>query len=155
MRAILSLQSLMHDPEKAMATQSSTLAWEIPWMEEPGRLQSVGSRRVGHDWATSLSLFTFTHWRRKWQASVLVCRIPGMGEPGGLPSMGSHRVGHDWSDLASVAACMTIFPPCHSTTTSRQAHLLELSFCAMRFYWFTLTGDATLWSLKLPTWGGS
>ena len=48
---------------------SSTLAWNIPWMEEPGRLQSMGSLRVGHNWATSLSLFTFMHWRRKWQPS--------------------------------------------------------------------------------------
>ena len=53
--------------EKAMATHFSTLAWRIPWMEEHGRLQSMGSLRVGHDWATSLSLFTFMHWRRKWQ----------------------------------------------------------------------------------------
>ena len=53
--------------EKAMAPHSSTLAWKIPWMEEPGRLQSMASRRVGHDWATSLSLFTFMRWRRKWQ----------------------------------------------------------------------------------------
>ena len=45
----------------------STLAWKIPWTEEPGGLQSMGSLRVGHDWATSLSLFTFMHWRRKWQ----------------------------------------------------------------------------------------
>ena len=51
--------------EKAMALHSSTLAWKIPWMQEPGRLPSMGSRRVGHDWATSLSLFTFMHWRRK------------------------------------------------------------------------------------------
>ena len=51
--------------EKAMALHSSTLAWRIPWMEEPGRLQSMGSLRVGHNWATSLSLFTFMHWRRK------------------------------------------------------------------------------------------
>ena len=50
--------------EKAMAPHSSSLAWEIPWTEEPGRLQSMGSPRVGHDWATSLSLFTFMHWRR-------------------------------------------------------------------------------------------
>ena len=48
-----------------MATHSSTLAWKIPWAEEPGRLQSMGSRRVRHDWA--ISLFTFMHWRRKWQ----------------------------------------------------------------------------------------
>ena len=53
-------------PEKAMAPHSSTLAWKIPWMEEPGRLQSMGSLRVRHDWETSLSLFTFLHWRRKW-----------------------------------------------------------------------------------------
>ena len=49
--------------EKAMAPHSSTLAWKIPWAEEPGRLQSMGSLRVGHDWVTSLSLFTFMHWR--------------------------------------------------------------------------------------------
>ena len=50
--------------EKAMAPHSSTLAWKIPWMEEPGGLQSMGSLGVGHDWATSLSLFTFTfHFR--------------------------------------------------------------------------------------------
>ena len=50
-----------------MATHSSTLAWKIPWVEEPGRLQSMGSWRVGHDWVTPLSLFTFLYWRRKWQ----------------------------------------------------------------------------------------
>ena len=57
--------SLMPLKEKAMAPYSSTLAWKIPWMKEPSRLQSMGSLRVGHDWATSLSLFTFTHWRRQ------------------------------------------------------------------------------------------
>ena len=90
-----------------MAIHSSTLAWKIPWMEKPGRLQTMGSLRVRHDWATSLSLFTFMHWRRKWQpthSSVLAWRIPGMEEPGGLPSMGSHRVRHDGSDLAAAAA---------------------------------------------------
>ena len=85
-----------------MATHSSTLAWKIPWVEEPGRLQSMGSLRVGHNWATSLSPFTFMHWRRKWQPTpvFLPGESPGTGEPGGLPSMGSHRVRHDWSDLA-------------------------------------------------------
>ena len=53
--------------EKAMAPHSSTLAWKILWTEEPGRLQSMGSLRVGPDWVTSISLFTFMHWRRKWQ----------------------------------------------------------------------------------------
>ena len=50
-----------------MAPHSSTLAWKIPWVEEPGRLQTMGSLRVGHEWATSLSLFTVMHWGRKWQ----------------------------------------------------------------------------------------
>ena len=58
-----------------MAPHSSTIAWKIPWMEEPGRLQSMGSLRVGHDWATSLSLFTFMHWRRKWQPTPMF--LPG------------------------------------------------------------------------------
>ena len=93
--------------EKARTPHSSTLAWKIPWMKEPGRLQFMGSPRVGHDWATSLSLFTFHfHALEKEMAthsSVLAWRIPGTGEPGGLPSMGSHRVGHDWSDLAAAA----------------------------------------------------
>ena len=53
--------------EKARATHSSTLAWKIPWTEEPGGLQSMGLLRVGYDWATSLSLFTVMHQRRKWQ----------------------------------------------------------------------------------------
>ena len=53
--------------ETEMATHSSILAYGIPGTEEPGRLQSMGSRRVGHDWATSLSIFTFMHWRRKRQ----------------------------------------------------------------------------------------
>ena len=61
--------------EKAMAPHSSTLAWKIPWMEKPGGLQSMGSRRVGHNWATSLSLFTFLHWRRKWQPTPVF--LPG------------------------------------------------------------------------------
>ena len=90
--------------EKVMAPYSSTLAWKIPWTEEPGRLQSMGSLRVGHDWVTSLSLFTFMHRRRKWQPTpvFLPGESQGRGKPGGLPSMGSHRVGHYWSDLAAA-----------------------------------------------------
>ena len=79
-----------------MASHSSTLAWKIPWTEELGGLQSMGSLRVGHD-----SEFPFTfhfHALEKEMAthsSALAWRIPGMGEPGGLLSMGSHRVGHN------------------------------------------------------------
>ena len=86
-----------------MAPHSSTLAWKIPWTEESGRLQSMGSLRVGHD-----SDFTFTfhfHTLEKEMAThSMGWRIPEMGEPGGLLSMGLHRVGHDWSDLAAAAA---------------------------------------------------
>ena len=88
-----------------MVTHSSTLAWKIPWTEEPGGLQSM---RVTKS-QIRLSNFSFTfhfHALEKEMAthsSVLAWRIPGMGEPGGVPSMGSHRVGHDWSDLAAAA----------------------------------------------------
>ena len=79
--------------EKAVAPHFSTLAWKIPWMEEPGGLQSMESLGVRHDWATSLSLFTFMHWRRKWQptpeflpgesqgrGSLVGCRLRGLTE---------------------------------------------------------------------------
>ena len=65
---------------KAMAPHSSTLAWKIPWTEEPGRLQSMGSLRVGHDWATSLSLFPFMHWRRKRQPTPVFLPGESQGE---------------------------------------------------------------------------
>jgi len=90
----ISFRSLLNMlAEKAMGPHSSTLAWKIPWMEEAGRLQSMGSLRVGHDWVTSLSLFTFMHWRRKWKPtpvflpgesqgwwSLLGCRLWGLTE---------------------------------------------------------------------------
>jgi len=96
-----------------MAPHSSILAWKLPWTEEPGRLQSIGSWRVGHDWVTSLSLFHFPALEKEMatHSSVLAWRIPGTGEPGGLPSMGSHRVGHDWSDLASTKVVRRHFFP--------------------------------------------
>ena len=93
--------------EKAMAPHSSTLAWKIPWTEDPARLQSMGSLRVRHDWVTSLSPFTFMHWRRKSCPTPVL--LPGESQGQGslvgcLPSMGSHRVGHNWSDVAAAAA---------------------------------------------------
>ena len=101
--------NVMKYMEKAMAPHSSTLAWKIPWTEEPGRLQSMGFRRVGHDWATSLSLFTFMDWRRKWQPTPVF--LPGESQGRGSlvacrctwGCMGLHRVGHDWSNLAAAA----------------------------------------------------
>ena len=61
--------------EESLATHCSILAWKIPWVEEPGGLQSMGSLRVRHDCATSLSLFTFMHWRREWQPTPVF--LPG------------------------------------------------------------------------------
>ena len=97
--------------EKAMALHSSTLAWKIPWPEEPERLQSMESLRVGHHWATSLSLFTFMHWRRKWQPTPVFL----LGESQGRRSLvccrlWGHTVGHDWSDLAAAGAVVKNLP---------------------------------------------
>ena len=87
-------------PEKAMTPHSSTLAWKIPWTEEPGGLQSTGSLRVGHDWATSPSLFTFMHWRRKWQPTPVF--LPG--ESQGQGSLVGFRLwGHTESDMTEAA----------------------------------------------------
>ena len=66
--------------EKAMTLHSSTLAWKIPWTEEPGGLQSMGLLKDGHDWATSLSLFTFMHWRRKWQPTPVFLPVESGGQ---------------------------------------------------------------------------
>src|SRR5574339_442598 len=82
-------------PEKAMATHSSTLAWKIPWTEEPGRLQSMGPLRVGQDRATSFSLFTFMHWRRKWQHTPVF--LPGESQGWGS-LVGCRLWGHTESD---------------------------------------------------------
>ena len=92
-----------------MATHSSTLAWKILWTGEPGGLQSLGSHRVGHDWATSLSSLHLLHTlslekEMAPHSSTLAWKIPWAGEPGGLQSMGSQRVGHDWSDWARTHA---------------------------------------------------
>ena len=82
-----------------MAPHSSTLAWKIPWMEEPGRLQSMGSLRVGHNWATSLSLFTFMHWRRKRQPTPVF--LPGESQGRGI-LVGCRFWGRTESDTTEV-----------------------------------------------------
>ena len=112
-----------------MAPHSSTLAWRIPWTEEPGGLQSLGSLRVGHDWVTSLSLFTFMHWRRKWQptpvflpgeyqrqGSLLGCRLWGRTESGmteaTCSSSSSSRWG--WMPWSSFFECWVLCQLFHS-----------------------------------------
>ena len=77
----------------------STLAWKIPWMEEPGGPQSMGSLTVRHNWATSLSLFTFMHWRRKWQSTPVL--LPGESQGRGS-LVGCHLWGRTVSDMTEV-----------------------------------------------------
>ena len=91
------VQSLgWEDPlEKEMEAHSSILAWKIPWAAEPGRLQSMGLLRVGHDWATSLLLFTFMHWRRKWKPTPVF--LPGKSH-GQWSLVGYCPWGHKESD---------------------------------------------------------
>ena len=80
---LVNLKPKGENSEKAKAPHSNTLAWKIPWTEEPGRLESMGLLRVGHDWTTSLSLFPFMHWRRKWQPTTVF--LPGEFQgPGSL-----------------------------------------------------------------------
>ena len=97
-------KDLEDNTEKAMAPHSSTLAWKIPWTEEPGRLQSMGSLSQTWQWLHfhfSLSCIGEGNGN-PLQCSCMV--NPRVGEPGGLPSMGSHSVGHDWSDSAAAAS---------------------------------------------------
>ena len=97
-------------PEKAMTPHSSALAWKIPWKEEPGRLQSMGSLRVRHGWATPLSLFTFTHWRRQWQPTPVL--LPGESQGRGS-LVGCRLWGHTGLDTTDT------------TQQQQQQHLLH------------------------------
>ena len=110
--------------EKVMAPPSSTLAWKIPWTQEPGVLQSMRSRRVGHDWATSLSLFTFMHWRRKWKPTPVF--LPGE----------SQGRGAWWAAVYGVAQSQTRLKRFSSSSGSRplvkHIPLLVLIFSHMR-----------------------
>ena len=96
-----------------MAPHSSTLAWKIPWTEEPGRLQSMGSRRVGHDWATSLSLFTFLRWRRKWQPTPVF-----------LPRESQGRGGAWWAAVYGVTQSWTWLKWLSSSSNRRIKRIL-------------------------------
>ena len=90
------LHSLVLLPGKSHGRRS--LVGYSPW----------GQWKVGHDWATSLSLFTFMNWRGKWQPTPVFSPGESQGRgPSGLPSMGSHRVGHNWRNLAAAAADYT------------------------------------------------
>ena len=100
-----------------MAPHSSTLAWKIPWVEEPGRLQSMGSLRVGHNWETSLWLFTFMHWRRKWQHTPVF--LPGESQGWGSLVAAVYGVTQSWTQLKWL---------------SSSSHRVFLHFCLFIFF---------------------
>ena len=96
-------------PEKGVATHSSILAWRITWTEELCGLQSMGSQRVRHNWATNTLFASLSFSREKAMSpnsSTVAWKIPWMEEPGRLQSMGSLRVGHDWATSLSFSTFM-------------------------------------------------
>ena len=103
------MSALMRKVEKAMGTHFSTLAWKIPWTKEPGRLQSMESWRVRHDRATSLSLFTFMHWRRKWQPTPSF--LPGKSHAWRSP-VGCSPWGHKKLDTNKTMPKAKTIPSC-------------------------------------------
>ena len=133
--------------EKAMATDSNILAWKIPWTEEPSRLQSTASWRVGHDWVISLSLFTFMHWRRKWQPIPVFL----LGESQGRGSLVGCRLwGHTESDMTEVTwqqAAAYIYPlpfeppshlPPHPTPLGWYSPCLSFLSHTANFHWLSI-----------------
>ena len=121
--ALLFCCCLVAKLEKAMAPHSSTLAWKIPWTEEPGRLQSMGSLRVRHDWGTSLSLFTFMHWRRKWQPTPVF--LPGESQGWESLMAAIYGVAQSWTRLKrlSSSSSSSSAPLYTCTTFSVSIHL--------------------------------
>ena len=107
---------------KRVRTHSSTLDWQIPWTEEPSRLQSMELRRVGHDWATSLSLFTFVHWRRKWQPTPVF--LPGE----------SQGRGAWWAAVYGVTQSRTRLKQISSSSRACSRLGVGLRDCYSRFY---------------------
>ena len=121
-----------------MAPHSSTLAWKIPWTEKPDGLQSMGSLRVGHNWETSLSLFTFMLWRRKWQPTPVFLPEESQGW-GSL--VGCHLWGRTESDTTEATqqqkqqltlekleeTCVTVFKRAKTTLLNSMKMVLSLT----------------------------
>ena len=134
--------------EEAMATHSGTLAWKIPWTEEPGGLQSMRSLRVRRDWVTSLSLFTFMHWRRKWQPTpaFLPGESQGLGSLVGCPLWGC-TVRHDWSNLAAVGEWRRLWKTLLVLRFSR-GNSYSSSHCCIKRLCLTLLIVLSSWGLS-------
>ena len=99
---ILKIKYLRINSEKAMAPHSSTFAWKIPWTEEPGKLQSMGLLRVRQNRATSLSIFIFMKWRRKWQPTPVF--LPGESQGRGSLMGCRHGVAQSWTRLKRLSS---------------------------------------------------
>ena len=107
-----------------MAPHSSTLAWKIPWTEEPGGPQSMGLLRVGQDSSTSLSLFTFMHWRRKWQPTPVF--LPGESQGRGR-LVGCRLWGHTELDTTEVTQQQQhLRPSSHGVPGGALGHLVNI-----------------------------
>ena len=124
-----------------MAPHSSTLAWKIPWTEEPGRLQSMGSLRVRHDWATSLSLFTFMQRRRKWQPTPVF--LPGDSQGCGAAVYGvtQSRTWLKWLSNTELVDSIQIFILTCSISTERGVEVTSSVLQIYQFYFM----DGKLW----------
>ena len=118
-----------------MAAHSSTLAWKIPWTEEPGGLQSMGSLRVGHNWATSLSLFTFIHWRRKWQPNPVFS--PGESQGWGAWWASVYRVTESRTQLKWLSSSSNqVGMETLAERFSPGARILSMGVvCMLRLFW--------------------
>ena len=122
--------------EKAMAPHSSTLAWKIPRTEEPDRLQSMGLLRVGHNWATSLSLFTFTHWRRKSRPTpvFLPGESQGWGNLVGCRLWG--RIKSDTIEQSTHVLDLMLSCCCLKILNGFWTRVPEFSFCTRPCQWW-------------------
>jgi len=153
-----------------MAPHSSTLAWKIPLMEDPGRLQSMGLRRVRHDWATSLSLFTFMHWRRKWPptpvflpgesqgwGSLVGCRLWGRTESDTTEATQQQQQQQtQLSNWTTMIICDNLFFNC--TIVIAEGWLLLSCVVSDKdmIFWSVIKQPVwPHWSMLPGTWGGT
>ena len=118
-----------------MAPHSSTLVWKIPWTEEPAGLQSMGSLRVGHEWTTSLSLFTFMHWRREWQPTPVF--LPGESQ-GRQSLVGCHlweSILKRLSSRSSSNSCLTLCTPMDCSLPGSSVFHYLPKFAQIHVHW--------------------
>ena len=157
-----------------MATHSGTLAWKIPWTEEPGRLHKVHGVAKGWTWLRDFTFIFHFHALEKEMAthsSILAWRIPGTAETGGwrLPSMGSHRVRHDWSDLAAEEYTHglymepTVEIPARKMSIRTSVRTMDLSgqYSIMKMFWredlifsYDFTSKCQEWTLNVNSSAG-